>query len=120
MICGRRAVCDDLELTHPRMGEAGNAAHPLGLGNRWQYQGRDEHGETLLRSKDRVVQQQDNPSYLACPRYTTNRAESALQQHPCRVRPVSASSSSVRPTVTDLADRGRPGRRCGHALGTVM
>ena len=55
--------------------EGGDGYYPLVVGNWWRYEWRDENGELLFRSKDRVVLQEDGRFYLACSGYTTSTDE---------------------------------------------
>ena len=71
---GKRTL---IELTSCSLDGDLSGWYPLAVGSWWQYEWRDETGELLFRSRERVVLQEDCRYYLACSGYTTNQAEYA-------------------------------------------
>ena len=69
---GKRTV---IELTDHHLTEPNNACLPLAIGNRWHYEWRNENGDLLFRSQQRVVLEHEGKFYLAESGYTTNAAE---------------------------------------------
>ncbi|MBM3235023.1 hypothetical protein FJZ31_01865 [Candidatus Poribacteria bacterium] len=64
-----------IELTNYQIKEDGKGYFPLAIGNRWNYEWRDENGELLFKEQNRVILEHDGQFYIACSGYTTNFAE---------------------------------------------
>ena len=64
-----------IELTDYHIAEPSNSFLPHSIGNRWNYDWRNEKGELTFREQDRVVLEKDGKFFLACSGYTTNFEE---------------------------------------------
>lgn len=75
---GKRTV---IELTDYDLTEPSDDYLPLAIGNKWNYEWRDENGDLLFKVQERVVLKHDGKFYLASSGYTTNVAEYGEHQY---------------------------------------
>jgi RNA polymerase sigma-70 factor (ECF subfamily) len=64
-----------IELTDYHIAEPSNSYFPHSIGNRWNYDWRNEKSELTFKEQERVVIEKDGKFYLACSGYTTNAKE---------------------------------------------
>jgi hypothetical protein len=64
-----------IELKNYHIKKDGNDYFPLAIGNRWNYQWRNENDELLFKEQNRVILYHEEQFYIACSGYTTNVAE---------------------------------------------
>jgi hypothetical protein len=69
---GKRTV---VELTDYNITNPDDSYFPLAIGNKWNYEWRNENGDLLFKERERVILKQDDGFYLACSGYTTNTDE---------------------------------------------
>jgi RNA polymerase sigma-70 factor (ECF subfamily) len=69
---GKRTV---VELTDYNITNTDDSYFPLDIGNKWNYEWRNENGDLLFKERERVILKQDDGFYLACSGYTTNTDE---------------------------------------------
>jgi len=64
-----------IELTDYHIAESSDSYFPHSIGNRWNYEWRNEKGELTFKEQEHVVLEKDGKFYIACSGYTTNIAE---------------------------------------------
>jgi len=69
---GKRTV---IELVDYHIAEPSDTYFPLAIGNRWNYEWRNENEELLFKEQQRVALKHEGKFYLAVSGYTTNVAE---------------------------------------------
>jgi RNA polymerase sigma-70 factor (ECF subfamily) len=69
---GKRTV---IELTSYQIKEDSKGYFLLAIGNRWNYEWRDENSDLLFKEQNRVILEHEGQFYIACSGYTTNAAE---------------------------------------------
>ena len=69
---GKRTV---IELMDYSLASPSHDYFPLAIGNRWNYEWRNENGDLLFKEQQRVVLEHEGKFYLAVSGYTTNVEE---------------------------------------------
>lgn len=77
-INGKRTI---IELTDYHLEKTGGEYLPLAIGNRWNYEWRNENGDLLFKEQHRAVSEHEGKYYLAVSGYTTNTAEYGEHQY---------------------------------------